>query len=58
MAQEWICVVSRLRKPLSQAFSGKQRSVVFSKASVCLICLGFQIATRENRREALDLFSL
>lgn len=48
MAEEGISVVSRLRKPLSQAWSRKQRSVVVSKASVCLICSGFQIATQRE----------
>lgn len=34
MAKERISIVSRLRKPLSQGCSGKQRSVVVTKASV------------------------
>lgn len=48
MAEEEISVVSKLRKPLSQACSRKQKSVVVSKASVCLICLGFQIDTHRE----------
>lgn len=43
MAEEEISVVSGFRKPLSQPCSGKQKSVVVFKASVCLICLGSQI---------------
>lgn len=47
MAEEGISVVLRFRKPLSQPCSRKQISVVVSRASVCLVCLGFQI---DNQR--------
>lgn len=48
MAEGGISVVSRFRKPLSQACSRKWRSVVVSKASVYLIGLDFQINTRRE----------
>lgn len=54
MAEEGISVVSRLRKPLSQPCSRKQISVVVSRASVCLVCLGSQI---DKQRAQLDLLS-
>lgn len=47
MAEEGISVVLRFRKSLSQPCSRKQISVVVSRASVCLVCLGFQI---DNQR--------
>lgn len=48
MVEEEISIFSRLRKPPSQTSSEKQKSVVVSKASICLICLGFQIDTQKE----------
>lgn len=46
--EEEISIFSILRKPLSQTCSEKQKSVVVSKASICLICLGFQFDTQKE----------
>lgn len=57
MSEEGISAVSGLRKPLSQPCSRKQRSVVVSRASVCLVCLDSQIDSQRAGWGALDLLS-
>lgn len=48
MAEEGISVFSRFRKPLSQPCSRKQRFIVVSRASICLIYLGSQIDSQST----------
>lgn len=57
MSEEGISAVPGLRKPLSQPCSRKQRSVVISRASVCLVCLDSQIVSQRAWQGALDLLS-